>query len=42
MKRILASVPAPSTSAAWNRCAGMLRIAAVKMIIPEGADEVVR
>jgi hypothetical protein len=34
MKRICASVPAPSTLAAWNRCSGMPRIAAVKMIMP--------
>ena len=34
MKRICASAPAPSTAAAWNRCSGMPRIAAVKMIIP--------
>ena len=37
MKRICASAPAPSTSAAWNRCSGMPRIAAVKMIMPSDA-----
>ena len=34
MCQTIASEPAPSTRAAWNRCSGMPRIAEVKMTIP--------
>ena len=35
--RTVASAPAPSARAAWNRCSGIERIAEVKMIIPMDA-----
>ena len=37
MWRTMASEPAPSARAAWNRCSGIERIADVKMIMPSDA-----
>ena len=37
MWRTMASAPAPSARAAWNRCSGIERIADVKMIMPSDA-----